>query len=152
MGAEVFSSHLLDETALLHGTEGLFIHMGEYQPDPVPGTAVIQLLHGVHGGSIQSRNTTHTDDDHPGEILEAYTGQTVCITEEHGAGDLIDTDMLRNLSQLRSVRVLIRIVILPAGNLGLVAHPLHEKNYRHQHTNLDGNHQIKCHSQNEGNN
>ena len=150
MGAEVFSSHLLDETALLHGTEGLFIHMGEYQPDPVLCTAVIQLLHGVHGGSIQSRNTTHTHNDHLGIFLKAYVGQAVRVTEEHGTGDLIDTHMSGDLPKLRAIRVIIRIVVFPAGDLGFIAHPLHKEDHGHQHAYLDSYHQIEGYREKEG--
>ncbi len=93
MGTEVLRSHGCHKAALFHGVHGLLVYMGQDQGNAAFRASFVELLQGMHGGGVQCRHAAHPEDDDLRVLAEADGGDALGGAEEHGAGDLIDTDM-----------------------------------------------------------
>ena len=102
--------------------------MGEHKADVLLLTTLVEVLEAVHGRSIQGRYGTHTDDEDSGVLLRLHLGDKVCHSKEHGAGDLIDTNMVRDPLKLDVVIVLAVVVVDPTLDASLICKTLHKKN------------------------
>ena len=110
---------------------------------------VVQVLQRVHTRGVQRGNTAHADNQIAGEILHRDVGDALGHAEEHRPVDLVHAHTLRQLAQMRDLGILVAVV-LPALDLGLLAHHLHEQHHRDEHAHPDGHHQIEHDSQHEG--
>ena len=58
--------------------------------------------------------------------------------------------MSGHILKIKPVGIFLGIIIFPAADLGLVAHPLHKEYAGTDHTYFDSNNQIKCNSKYKG--
>ena len=125
---------------------GLLVDVGEDHADALFGALVIQVLQRIEGRDVQRVDHVHADDQTAGELLDGDLADALGHAEKQGAADLVHPHMEGHLRQL----ILRHVLVLPAADLRLVAHALHEQQGGQQHAHLDGHHQIEDHRQQEG--
>ena len=125
---------------------GLLVDVGEDHADALFGALVIQVLQRVEGRDVQRVDHVHADDQTAGELLDGDLADALGHAEKQGAADLVHPHVEGHLRQL----ILRHVLVLPAADLRLVAHALHEQQGGQQHAHLDGHYQIEDHRQQEG--
>ena len=128
----------------------LFIDMREYKSNSFVLADLYQVLECIHGSTVQSWNTAHTKDQALGKIFDNDMLDGICGAKEQWSGDLINTDLQR---QLPEVFINIRCIVIgiyPAVYMSFLAHSLDEKQARKYHADLDGNDKVKDYCQYKG--
>ena len=108
-------------------------------------------MKGIHSGTVQRRNCTHTKYHTLRKILHHNVFNSTGCTEEQRSGDLIYPDLFGQFLQMFINHLRIIIHIDPAIHMSLVAHPFNEKQTCQNHADLNCYDEVKYNRQHKGN-